>query len=223
MFSRIWERAKFRAQHNHSYLDFNSGAASLSPGIRLLEARLKSSALRLISSQSPPICLHFPDVASYIECRCVSRLEAMALKRSAVRFRRSPPFRRSRFDFRQNGSFSSAGPLRGRFPPLRTHGAGTQPAQPARRPSRSSRRRRFGVLPLRRGAQQGPGLLGQEGPAGTIDAQNEGPSPTAGASSHRLLIRRPWFQSIPRSPPWPPQRSCRRCRPPSSGHSHSAR
>lgn len=100
---------------------------------------------------------------------------------------------------------------------------GRSPHSPPDARSRSSRRRRFGVLPLRRGAQQGPGLLGQEGPAGTIDAQNEGPSPTAGASSHRLLIRRPWFQSIPRSPPWPPQHSCRRCRSPSSDHSHSAR
>lgn len=222
MFSCIWERAKFRAQHNHSYLDFNSGAASPSPGIRLLEARLKSSALRLISSQSPPICLHFPDVASYIECRCVSRLEAMALKRSAVRFRRSPPFRRSRFDFRQNGSFSSA-PSAAGFPHSGRTERGRSPHSPPGARSRSSRRRRFGVLPLRRSAQQGPGLLGQEGPAGTIDAQNEGPSPTAGASSHRLLIRRPWFQSIPRSPPWPPQHSCRRCRSPSSDHSHSAR
>lgn len=146
MFSRIWERAKFRAQHNHSYLDFNSGAASLFPGIRLLEARLKSSALRLISSQSPQICLHFLDVAFPIECRCVSRLEAMALKRSAVRFRRSPPFRRSRFDFRQNGSFSSA-PSAAGFPRSGRTERRRSPHSPPGARSHSSRPWRFGGYP----------------------------------------------------------------------------
>ena len=177
MFSRIWERAKFRAQHNHSYLDFNSGAASLFPGIRLLEARLKSSALRLISSQSPQICLHFLDVAFPIECRCVSRLEAMALKRSAVRFRRSPPLRRSRFDFRQNGSSSSAGPLRGRFSPLRTHEAGAQPAQPARRPQPQLPPPAFWGAPPSPGCSAGPGTPGAGGSRRHNRRAERGPQP----------------------------------------------
>lgn len=176
MFSRIWERAKFRAQHNHSYLDFNSGAASPSPGIRLLEARLKSSALRLISSQSLQICLHFPDVASYIECRCVSRLEAMALKRSAVRFRRSPPFRRSRFDFRQNGSFSSA-PSAAGFPHSGRTERGRSPHSPPGARAAAPAAGVLGGIPPSPGCSAGPGTPGAGGSRRHNRRAERGPQP----------------------------------------------
>lgn len=175
MFSCIWERAKFRAQHNHSYLDFNSGAASPSPGIRLLEARLKSSALRLISSQSPPICLHFLDVVFPIECRCVSRLEAMALKRSAVRFRRSPPFRRSRFDFRQNGSFSSAPSAAGFPAPDARSGGAARTARQTPEPQLPPPA--FWGAPPSPGCSAGPGTPGAGGSRRHNRRAERGPQP----------------------------------------------